>query len=54
MVALAKKHGVLSKLVCIGRAITEASVRRKLREADAKDARGRADAGAGQPGRGAG
>lgn len=35
VVRLANKYGVLSQVICIGRAITEASVRRKLRAADA-------------------
>jgi glycerophosphoryl diester phosphodiesterase len=34
VVALAKKHGLLDKVLCIGRAISEAAVRRKLRQAD--------------------
>jgi glycerophosphoryl diester phosphodiesterase len=36
VVRLAKKHGVLGQVVCIGRAISEPSVRKKLRQADAK------------------
>jgi acetyl esterase/lipase/glycerophosphoryl diester phosphodiesterase len=34
MVRLASKYGVLGRIVCIGRAITEPAVRRKLRQAD--------------------
>jgi glycerophosphoryl diester phosphodiesterase len=34
VVALAQKYGVLKHVVCIGRAITEPAVRRKLRAAD--------------------
>jgi glycerophosphoryl diester phosphodiesterase len=34
VVRLAKKHGVLGQVVCIGRAIGEPAVRRKLRGAD--------------------
>src|SRR5581483_3251771 len=36
IVGLAKKHGVLERVVCIGRAIDEPAVRRKLRAADPK------------------
>jgi glycerophosphoryl diester phosphodiesterase len=36
IVALAKKHGVLKQVICIGRAITEPSVRVRLRAADSK------------------
>lgn len=36
VVQLAKKYGVLRRVVCIGRTITEPNVRKKLREADAK------------------
>lgn len=36
MVRLAVKHGVLDQVVCIGRAISEPAVRRRLRAADAK------------------
>ena len=36
VVALAKKHGVLPKVVCIGATISDAKVRAKLRKADAK------------------
>lgn len=36
VVALAKKHGVLPQVVCIGTAIKSPQVRRKLRSADAK------------------
>jgi glycerophosphoryl diester phosphodiesterase len=36
IVSLAKKHGVLGQVICIGRAITEPSVRAKLRAADPK------------------
>jgi glycerophosphoryl diester phosphodiesterase len=36
IVALAKKHGVLGQVLCIGRAITEPSVRTRLRAADSK------------------
>jgi glycerophosphoryl diester phosphodiesterase len=35
LVRLAKKHGVLGRLVCIGTAIGSPAVRRRLREADA-------------------
>ncbi|MBY0230249.1 MAG: hypothetical protein K2W96_13280 [Gemmataceae bacterium] len=35
IVASAKKHGVLDRIVCIGNAIESPAVRRKLREADA-------------------
>jgi glycerophosphoryl diester phosphodiesterase len=34
VVRLAARHGVLGRVVCIGRAITEPAVRRKLRRAD--------------------
>ena len=34
VIRLAVKHGVLGRVVCIGRTITEAEVRRKLRRAD--------------------
>lgn len=36
VVKLAKQHGVLGQLICIGRAITEPTVRRQLRAADPK------------------
>jgi glycerophosphoryl diester phosphodiesterase len=36
VVRLAKKHGVLGQVVCIGRAISEPAVRQKLRAADPK------------------
>lgn len=36
VVKLAVKHGVLGQVVCIGRAIEEAEVRKKLRATDAK------------------
>lgn len=36
VVALAKKHGVLDQVMCIGLAITEPKVRARLRGADAK------------------
>lgn len=36
VVGLAKKHGLLNNVVCIGRAITEPGVRKKLRAADPK------------------
>ncbi|MBL8794062.1 MAG: hypothetical protein JNM56_09155 [Planctomycetia bacterium] len=36
LVALARKHGILDRLVFIGLAITQAEVRRELRKADAK------------------
>src|SRR5207244_10906712 len=35
VVALAKKHGVLDRILCIGTTISSAEVRRRLRQADA-------------------
>src|SRR5262249_37077299 len=35
VVALAKKHGVLDRILCIGTTISSAEVRRRLRAADA-------------------
>ena len=36
VVRLAEKHGVLDRVICIGRAITDPAVRRRLREANPK------------------